>query len=494
MRSPGAAGSAPKSKAPEPFEPHEYQEWGITGMVSSPIFSLLLDPGLGKTAITLAAFKLLKEEGVVRRMLVIAPLRVCQSTWPDEIKKWTDFNDLKCVVLHGPKKEQLLEEDADVFLINPEGIEWLVQRKKHLKKWMSMREFPGGWPEMLVVDESTRFKHHGTNRFKALKLVLPEFDRRYILTGTPAPNGYHDLWGQYYLLDLGDRLEPFVTRFRQKFFIPSWDGFGWQIASDAAMERIQERIADITLRLDAEDYLDLPALIHKNIYVDLPPKARGLYEELQNEFLVQLREGEVTAVNAGVLTSKLRQVANGRVYLDSGGEVMALQGELEPKKNREIAVIHDAKVKAVRELYDELNGQPLLIAYEFRHDLDALRKEFGKDLPALGAGTSSTKGKKICDAWNRGEIPILLAHPASAGWGLNLQDGGHHMCWFSETWNLEHFTQLIGRQWRQGQRYPVFVYHVVAKHTIDATIVAAREEKDVTQQTLLDTLKKELPR
>ena len=460
-------------------------------MLESPIFSLLLDPGLGKTAITLAAFKVLQATEVVRRMLVVAPLRVCESTWPEEVEKWTDFTGLKTVVLHGRKKEKLLESDADIFLINPEGIEWLVQRKKHLKKWRSEREFPGGWPEMLVIDESTRFKHYDTNRFKALKMVLGEFDRRYILTGTPAPNGYEDLWGQYYMLDQGDRLEEFITRFRMKFFIPSYDGFGWQIRDDSAMEAIQERISDITLRLDAEDYLDLPALIHKNIYVDLPIDARRTYDELEKEFLLELREGEVTAVNAGVLTSKLRQVANGRVYLDVEGDIMALEGDAVPKKHREVAIIHDAKVRAVRELVDELNGQPLLIAYEFRHDLDAIRKEFGKDLPVLGAGTSATKGKKICQAWNRGEVPILLAHPASAGWGLNLQDGGHHMCWFAETWNLEHFTQLVGRQWRQGQRFPVFVYHVVAKHTIDATIVQAREEKDVTQKTLLDTLKKQ---
>jgi len=460
----------------------------IKKMLEHAAFGLFLDPGLGKTSVTLAAFLILRDLGIVRRMLIVAPLRVCYDVWPSEIEKWADFNGLQLEILHGPKKEERLKSSADIFVINPEGIAWLVDRQRRNKKskWLSKRKWD--WPDMLVVDESTLFKHSGTNRFEALRMVLNNFTRRYILTGTPAPNGYADLWGQLFLLDGGARLGKYITHFRNRFCQRSWTGHGYDIV-EGAEERIKDRIKDIVLRLDAEDWLDMPPLIEKTIGVDLPPAARKLYKELEEEYVLSVGDGEVTAVNAGVLSSKLRQCANGRVYLDADGQVLRTAGEAVPKEQRKVGTIHKAKMEAIEELFDELNGQPLMIAYEFQHDLAALKEIFGKDVPVLGAGTTPAQGKKIREAWNRGELAVMLAHPASAGHGLNLQDGGHHMAWYSETWNLEHFDQMIRRQWRQGQTKPVFVYHIVARHTIDQKVVTARGDKDFKQKDLLNFLK-----
>lgn len=457
-------------------------------MLQEPAFGLLLDPGLGKTAITLAAFDLLRREGIVRRMLVVAPLRVAYDVWPDEVQKWKEFNHLKVEILHGPKKEERLESDADIFLINPEGVSWLVQ--KRARRRISERDWD--WPEMLVIDESTKFKHggrKGSARWAALETALGKFERRYILTGTPAPNGFHDLWGQIYLLDHGERLGITLGKFRRRFFIPAWDGHGFEIRDERAEQEIIESLSDIVLRLDAKDYLKLPPLVHKTIGVNLPTEGRVLYEQLKEDLVLQMEEGEVTAANAGVLSSKLRQAASGRVYMDEDDMVLEALGDVAPNRAKRAAFLHDAKIDALEDLIEELQGQPLMVAYEFRHDLEALREAFGDDVPVLGAGTTAAKGKKITRAWNEGRVPLLLAHPASAGWGLNLQEGGSNICWYSLTWNLEHYDQLIARQWRQGQKKPVFVYHLVANHTIDVDVALKLQEKDATQQGLLEALK-----
>lgn len=468
-------------------------ERAVKEMLQNAAYGLLLDPGLGKTSITLATFDILKDQGIVKRMLVIAPLRVCYDVWPMEGLKWKDFGHLKFELLHGPKKEERLHSDADIFLINPEGVGWLVELGKNSsKKWVSRRQWD--WPEMLVVDESTKFKHlRGTGRGKAIMRALDNFERRYILTGTPAPNGYGDLWGQLYLLDGGARLGEFKSHFHRNFFVRSFDGHSWDLRSEADAERIQELIADIVLRLDAQDYLDMPPLIHKTIGIELPPKARELYKELKTDLVLQFDQGDVSPANAGVLSSKLRQVANGCVYLDDDGLVEIDRGsDSVTKKVRTIEVVHNAKVQAVRELVNELNGQPLMVAYEFRHDLSALQKEFGGKVPVLGAGTTPTRGKKITAAWNRGRLPLLFAHPQSAGHGLNLQEGGSNICWYSIPWNLEHYGQLIARQWRQGQTKPVFVHHLVARNTIDVHVTQVLQEKDVDQKALLNALKRSI--
>jgi len=469
--------------------PHFYQETAIREVLEKPAYGLFLDPGLGKTAITLAAFDILRQQGIVNRMLVVAPLRVCYDVWPDEIKKWKDFQHLKFEILHGRKKEARLLSNADVFLTNPEGIAWLVSLKKNSsKKWVSTREW--NWPEMLVLDESTRFKHGKTGRFKSLKTALGKFERRYILTGTPAPNGYEDLWGQIYLLDHGARLGEFITYFRNKYFDKSYDGYGYNIRGPEQIAKIQEKLQDIVLRLDAADYLKLPPLIKKTIGVQLPPVARELYDRLEEDFTLLLREGEVTAANSGVLTSKLRQVTGGFVYLDEDDDVLEADGEQVPSRMRKAVQIHDVKIEALADLLNELQGEPLMVAYEFRHELDGLLRKFGRDVPVLGAGTTPARGAKISRAWNEGRVPFLLAHPASAGWGLNLQEGGSKICWYTPTWNLEQYLQLIMRQWRQGQKKPVFVYSLVAAHTKDVDVVEAREGKDIDQKALLDAFKR----
>lgn len=466
--------------------PHFYQETAVSEMLAKPAFGLLLDPGLGKTAITLAAFDILRQKGIVNRMLVVAPLRVCYDVWPNEIKKWTDFQHLKFEILHGPKKEERLRSNADVFVINPEGIAWLVQKKAGRSE--TGREWH--WPEMLAIDESTKFKHGNTQRFKSIKAVLGKFDRRYILTGTPAPNGYEDLWGQVYLLDQGERLGSYITHYRNRYFDQSWDGFGYEIRGPEQIAMIQNKLQDLVLRLDAADYLKLPPLIKKTIGVQLPPAARELYDRLEADFTLRLRGGEVTAANAGVLASKLRQVTGGFVYFDEDDNILEAEGDLAPKRMRRAAQIHDVKIEALADLLDELQGEPLMVAYEFRHELDGLLKRFGRDVPVLGAGTTPARGAKISRAWNEGRVPLLFAHPASAGHGLNLQEGGSKLAWYTPTWNLEHYLQLIMRQWRQGQTKPVFVYSLVAAHTKDVDVVEAREGKDLDQKALLAAFKR----
>lgn len=484
-------GSIPKPREPQTWVPKFYMERAVKAGLENPIFAHLLDPGLGKTSIMLATFDVLRSQKIVRKMLVIAPLRVCYDVWPGEVEKWKDFNHLRCTILHGSKKEERLHEDADIYLLNPEGVDWLTQTvKPRGQRQYSTREWD--WPEILVFDESTRFKHGETKRFKSIKTVLDKFDRRYILTGTPAPNGYHDLWGQYYLLDFGERLGEYVTHFRRRYFIQGWDGFGWEIRDEKAEEEIEEAVSDITLRLAAEDYLKLPPLITKNIGVELPPEAMRLYGKLKTDLVLRMDAGEVTAANAGVLSSKLRQAANGRVYLDEDDGVDYDAGkDAVHRRGRKIGKIHDAKIKALTDLVEELQGQPLMVAYEFRHDLDALQDAFG-DVPVLGAGTTPARGRKITKAWNRGELPLLFAHPQSAGHGLNLQEAGNNICWFSLTWNLEHHEQLIRRQWRLGQKKPVFVFYLLAKGTIDAHVAETIADKDATQQKLLTALKADL--
>lgn len=450
-------------------------------MLENPAYGLLLSPGLGKTAVTLAAFKVLRDRGIVRRALVLAPLRVCTDVWPEELAKWTDFHDLRMTVLHGPKKDQRLRENADIYVMNYEGLPWLA--REGIKVWGT-----NDWPEMLVADESTRLKHPRTQRFKILRGgMLKRFKRRYILTGTPAPNGLMDLFGQLYVLDLGQRLGRYITHYRVRFFVESWDGFSWDLRPGAE-EEIYKAISDAVLRLDALDHLDMPELVKTTIGVNLPAKARAVYEELKEEFVLKVKEGEVTAKNAAVLTSKLRQVANGAVYADE-----ELLGHGRGAK-KEVVSIHKAKLDALEDLVEELSGQPLLVAYEFEHDYRAINSRF-KDVPRLGGGVTTKQASEIIKQWNAGELPILAVHPASAGYGLNLQAGGGHVAWYGLTWNLEHHDQLIDRLWRQGQRRKhVFVYYLVARGTMDTLVLSALEDKAASQRELFDAVKKEYVR
>jgi len=446
------------------WTPHPYQEKAMQFMVENAEAGLFLSPGLGKTSITLGAFKILRDQGFVTKMLVVAPLRPCYSVWPREVKKWAQFNGLSVGVLHGPKKSKVLAEDHDVYVINPEGLRWLFGNIR------------GPLPfEMLVIDESSKFKQVSTQRFKTLKPHLPKFRRRYILTGSPAANSLLDLFGQVYVMDLGKTFSPYITHYRNRFFHQTgYGGFDWVLKPGADKE-IYDYLAPRVLRMSAEDYLDMPELIVEDIEVELPPKARAMYDQLEDALRLDFKEGRVVAANAAVASMKCRQIASGGIYLD-GAE-------------RTWEHIHDAKTEALSDLIEELEGQPALIAYSFHHDLDRLKKALGKHTPHIGGGVSGKASDAICEQWNRGELRALIGHPQSMGHGLNLQEAGRAVIWYSLDWSLENYEQFIQRVWRQGQKERVFVYRIIAKNTVDEAVVKALTKKDKTQAALFQALK-----
>lgn len=444
-------------------------------LLSQGAAGLLLDPGLGKTSISLAAIQVLLAEKAIRSALVIAPLRVVYEVWPAEAEKWTTFRGLRLAVLHGPQKDARLRQPADIYLVNPEGLAWL-RRAATAARWR--------WPELLIVDESTKFKNTRAQRSRLLRELLPRFRRRYILTGTPVPNGLLDLFGQIYILDLGASLGRWFTRYRQTYFTPTgFGGYTWVPASDEAVEQIYERVRPLVLRLSAEEFLTLPEKVETTIYATLPSKARRAYQQLERELLLRVEAGEVTAGSAGVATMKLRQLASGAVYLDEDGA--------ERRGERRYLETHAEKLDALADLVEELSGQPLLVAYEFQHDLARLRALFGAETPAIEGGIPPARLREIVAAWNAGRLPLLFAQPASAAWGLNLQGACAHLAWFNLPWNLEHFDQLTRRIWRQGQRSrKVFVYYLVARATIDETVRDVLAAKNASQTALFAALTK----
>ena len=424
-----------------------------------------MDPGLGKTSIVLAAVKTLKQQKRPYRTLIVAPLRVCHMTWPAELKKWTDFAGLSMAVLHGNKKDQTVQGREDVHVINPEGLAWLWSRLG-----------PGKWPyEVLVIDESTKFKSWSALRTKSLRMHLRRFKRRWILTGTPAPNSIADLFPQVFLLDHGQRLGKYITHFRSQYMIQAgFQGYEWKPQKDA-IPRIDRAIKDIVMRLDAKDWLELPDLIPVDILVELPKKARQQYDELEKEFILQLEGAEISAMQAATLGMKLRQVTNGYVYDEDG-----IAHE-----------IHDEKTTALADLVEELSGEPVLVGVAFLSEVAAIRLRLGVDTPYLGGGVSRKEADAIVTRWNRGEIPVLLAHPASVSHGLNLQGACRHICWYGQTWNLEENDQFIKRIHRQGNPYKqVVVHRIIAANTKDQDISAALRSKNRTQQSLLAALKR----
>lgn len=483
--------AAPK---PKPWTPHDYQKKAIKFMIERMAAALFLDPGLGKTSICLGAFKILKKQGMVQKAYIVAPLRVCYSVWPREIEKWADFNGLKVEVLHGPDKEEALKREADIYVINPEGLEWLFGVKKvrsertgkvsvtHDTKRVKSLKLEDA---MLIVDESTKFKHSGSQRFKILRPILPRFRRRYILTGTPAPNGLMDLFGQVYILDLGKSLGQFITNYRNTFFdATGFGGFEWVPKPDTP-KKIETLLKPLALRMEARDYLELPEEVVNPIYVDLPADAMRVYKEMEVEMLAMLEGQEVvTAVSAGAASNKCRQIANGGIYRED-----YIRAQAKCRSERWLD-LHTAKIDATVDLVEELNGKPVLIAYDFEHDLHRLLKAFGKDTPYIGGGVSGAKAAAIECAWNRGEIPILLGHPAAMGHGLNLQEAGQHIIWHSLTYDLELYDQFIKRVLRQGNKHSrVFIHQLVARGTVDELILLALGDKNHTQQTFLKALK-----
>lgn len=460
----------PKAKD---WTPHPYQRKAIAFMIQQACAGLFLDPGLGKTSITLAALKILKKKQFMTSALVVAPLRVAHSVWPREVEKWNDFKELKVVVLHGSKKESALKEKADIYVINPEGLEWLLADKGKRLKALGCN--------VLVIDESSKFKHTGTRRFKLLKPVLGQFRRRYILTGTPAPNGLMDLFGQVFILDMGRSFGPYITKFKRDFFDPTGFGGYTFVPKEGTDERIQELIRPLIMRLDGEDLLTLPEIVYNNIYVDLPTPARKVYDELAEEMIAQLESLEVvTAMSAAAASLKCRQVANGGIFLQQDGQEFTTRRTWEN--------LHAEKTTALADLAEELNGQPLFVAYDFEHDRERIRKHFPHAV--IASDYSAKKFVEVEKAWNRGDIQMLAGHPASLGHGLNMQEAGQHVVWHSMTWDLELYDQFIRRVRRQGNQHAqVFVHHILARNTVDIPMLRALRRKGTIQSRLLDALK-----
>lgn len=444
------------------FEPHDYQQDGINWILSHQGAGLFLPPGLGKTSITLSAIDVLKQANEIDRVLIIAPLRVCYMVWRQEVDKW-DF-PFTIGLLHGKDKDTVVRQKHDIYLINPEGINWLVHSHMQL---FSKYKF------MLVCDESTLFKNHSSLRFKMLNHILPMFKRKLILTGTPAPNGLLQLWSQIFILDGGKRLGKNISAFRRQWFIPNYDKFGY-IMRDGADDQIYTAINDIVMH-KSTDELELPEKLYNTILVQLPTTALKLYKEIKNDFISQIEdETLITAMNAASQASKLKQIANGMLYND----------------DKEGVNIHDEKLSALEELVDSLGGRPLLVVYEFNHDLHKLQSTF-KNAPRIGGGVTGKELESIVERWNKGQLPVLLIQPKAGGHGLNMQDGGcHDIVWYSITFDLELYEQVNARVHRQGVKNTVTIHHIVAESTVDKKIMRVLEGKAKLQDALLDSLLK----
>lgn len=454
--------------------PHSYQERADLFLCGKSSAALFLDPGLGKTSIVLSAFSHLLGEGIAKKMLVIAPLRVCQLVWEQEGSKWSQFRHLKFALLHGPKKAKALESDADIYLINPEGIKWLVQQ------FIGKR-----WPfDTMCIDELTKFKNARAARTKMLRPHMNGAARRWGLTGTPTPNGYMDLFGQFLMIDGGRSLGTYITHYRDKYFNKSFDGFSYTLQKGGG-KRIEDRIKPLVLRMAGEDYLELPQILDDIRLLEMDKAVLKKYKQMKETMVMEATDenGHVTAANAAGVSSKLSQIANGAVY--------ETPDPTQPKpKRRKVIHVHDLKLDALEDLVEELQGEPLLIAYEFQHDLARMQERFGDKLAYLGKGLSAKKTQAVEQAWNNNELVMLAAHPASIGHGLNLQEGGaSHICQFGITWDLELYDQFRKRIARQGNINETVINHILAvKGSIDLLKLQALASKDTEQAALLKGL------
>ena len=447
------------------FKPHAYQVYAIDYIKTHPVAAILLGCGLGKTSIALTAIDdMLHDSFEIRKVLVVAPIRVCTSSWPDEIRKWDHLSDLRFSVAVGTREERLaaLKSDAEVFIINRENLPWLVEQS--------------GLPfdyDMCVLDELSSFKNWQSKRFRAFMKVRPRLKRVVGMTGTPSGNGLMDLFAEYRCLDMGERLGRFIGRYREAYFTPDRRN-GSIIYSykplPGAEDEIYRRIGDITISMKSTDYLDMPELIESDYPVTLDTAEREKYDAMKKDLILRLPGGEVTAANAASLSGKLSQMANGAVYSDDGSAT----------------VIHDRKLDALEDIIESANGSPVLVAYWYKHDMERISDRLRK----LRIPFGRLDTPEDIRAWNNGEYPVMLIHPASAGHGLNLQQGGSAIVWFSIPWSLELYTQTVDRLFRQGQKSGnVSVIHIIAKDTIDGRIVKALKDKDNTQTALIDAVK-----
>ena len=444
------------------FKPHDYQTMCIDRIVKDKSVGLFLDMGLGKTIITLSAIMELKDRLDIFRVLVIAPKKVAESTWTTESKKWEHTKDLKISKVLGSEKERIaaINQAADIYITNRDNVAWLCQTLG--RKWFF---------DMVVVDESSSFKSPQAMRFKALKRTLPFVKRLIALTGTPNPKSMEDLWSQIYLLDRGERLGEYITHYRTRYFTKDYSGFGYTL-KPGAKEAITKKISDICISLKAKDYLELPAIVYNEVPVELDKKALKAYQELEKNMVLSLEDSEITAVSAGVLTNKLSQCANGAIY----------------DEDKAVNHIHDRKLERFTELVEELNGESALVFYNFKHDKDRILKALEKS----GLEVREFKSPKDEEDWNKGKIDILLAHPASTAYGINLQYGGRHIIWFSLPWSYELYAQANARLFRQGQEKPVIVHELLCTDTVDHDIKKSLSEKGQNQEDVLRALKARL--
>jgi SNF2 family DNA or RNA helicase len=443
------------------FMPHDYQKYAIEYIKSHPITALFLDMGLGKTVATLTAIRdLMYDAFEVKRVLVVAPLRVARDTWPDELRKWNHLKELTCSVVVGTvaERRRALQQDADIYIVNRENLAWLYEN--------SRLDF-----DMVVLDELSSFKNHQSKRFRAMKSLRPRVKRIVGLTGTPSGNGLMDLWAEFRILDMGERLGRYISQYRNLYFQPDKRN-GMVVYSykplPGAEEAIYHQIADITVSMKATDYLEMPELVSVAKEVRLSEKEKERYDELKKSLVLELPGGEVTSANAASLTLKLSQMANGAIYTD----------------DKNVVNIHDRKLEALEDLVESANGKSVLVAYWFKHDKDRIRERME---------ARELKEPQDFADWNAGKIPVALIHPASAGHGLNLQQGGSILIWFGLTWSLELYQQTNARLWRQGQQSrTVIIQHIVAKDTIDERILNVLKHKDGTQAALIDAVKADL--
>lgn len=450
------------------YRPHDYQEFATRFIVENDIAAILLDMGMGKTSIVLTAImQLMFEQFEISRVLIIAPIRVCRSTWPMEIEKWDHLKGLRYSVAVGTaaERKRALLADADIYIINRENVPWLIEES--------------GLPfdyDMIVIDELSSFKNSQAKRFRSLMKVRPLVKRIVGLTGTPSSNGLMDLFAEYKLLDMGERLGRFIGSYRVDFFVP--DKMNGPIVYSykprpEAEKIIYSRISDITISMKATDHLVMPELVNSRYEVYMDEKISQKYEALKSDLVLQIPEGEVTAANAASLSGKLLQMANGAVYADAG----------------DVTRIHDLKLDALEDLIEAANGKPVLVAYWFKHDL----KRIVERLTALKVKHEVLDSDGSIKRWNAGELQVALIHPASAGHGLNLQSGGSCLVWFGLTWSLELYQQTVARLWRQGQSEgTVVVQHIITAGTIDERVMKALEAKDHTQSALIDAVKAEI--
>lgn len=446
------------------FKPHDYQRYCIQRMIGEPVLGLFLDMGLGKTVITLTAVNDLRyNRFCVSKVLVIAPKKVAEDTWSREARKWDHLRLLRIISVLGCQQKRIraLNTPGDVYVLSRDNVQWLVDYYRN------------DWPfDMVVIDELSSFKSNRAKRFKKLNMVRSHISRIVGLTGTPAPNGLIDLWAQIYLLDQGLRLGKTITRYREKYFTPSQRNRDTIFAYEplpGADELIRSQIQDICISLSAKDYLKLPERIENVRYIKLDPKARAAYKEMEKKLLLEVDEDTIAAASAAVLSNKLLQICNGAVYNEDGQAIE----------------IHDNKLEAFREVVEASQGRAILVFYNFQHDRERILRSLEKTRLRVG----ELKSAEMMERWNNGEVDILLAHPASAAYGLNLQAGGNIIVWFGLNWSLELYQQANARLHRQGQKENVIIHLLVVEDSRDQDVMAALSDKRATQDHLLESLK-----